>query len=132
MDIGKLREKGGLELVDNRYYNGFEGEPEIQFVYKKDNDTDIFIIWEGYFDQIMRLIKPDENGWNGMAYCYNMYTGWYEKSPWNIENLHLALRQFESIEEYMLNKEAADVLKKICDILKKAIVNKAEVSIVRE
>lgn len=69
MDIGKLREKGELELVDNRYYNGFEGEREIQFVYKKDNDTDIFIIWEGYFDQIMRLVKPDENGWNGMAYC---------------------------------------------------------------
>lgn len=22
---------------------------------------------------------PDEQGWTGLAYCYNMYTGWYER-----------------------------------------------------
>ena len=68
-----------MELVNRKYYDGFEGEPEIQVIYKKRNDTEIFSIWEGYFDQIMRLMLPDEQGWTGLAYCYNMFTGWYVK-----------------------------------------------------
>ena len=61
-----------MELVNKKYYDGFEGEPEIQFIYKKGNDTEILTIWEGYFDQIMRLMLPNEQGWTGLAYCYNM------------------------------------------------------------
>lgn len=49
-----------MELVNKKYYDGFEGEPEIQFIYKKGNDTEILVIWEGYFDQIMRLVLPDD------------------------------------------------------------------------
>lgn len=30
-----------MELVNKKYYDGFEGEPEIQFIYKKGNDTEI-------------------------------------------------------------------------------------------
>ena len=51
-----------MELVNKKYYDGFEGEPEIQFIYKKGNDTEILIVWEGYFDQIMRLMIPDKQG----------------------------------------------------------------------
>ena len=30
-----------MELVDKKYYDGFEGEPEIRFTCKKGNDTEI-------------------------------------------------------------------------------------------
>lgn len=43
-----------MEIVNNKYYVGFEGEPEIQFICKKACDTYIIIIWEGYFDEIMK------------------------------------------------------------------------------
>jgi len=49
--------------------------------YRRGNDNEIIIMWEGYFDQVMRLMLPDEQGWTGLAYYYNMYTGWYEESP---------------------------------------------------
>lgn len=121
-----------MKLINNHYYKGFEGEPEIQFIYKKNNDIKIFIMWEGYFDQIMKLMKPDKTGWKGVAYCYNMYIGWYEEEYWLIKDLRVTLKQFESIDKQKLNKEAVEVLKEICDIIRKASNNKAEVFIVRE
>ena len=125
-------ERNKMELVNKKYYDGFEGEPEIQFIYKKGNDTEILTIWEGFFDQIMRLMLPDEQGWTGLAYCYNMYTGWYENSPWVIEDLQIALKQFKSIDETKLCDEAVEILMLLCSILRESILNSYEVSIARE
>ena len=75
-----------MELVNKIYYDGFEGEPEIQLIYRKGDNNEILIMWEGYFDQIMKLMCPDAQGWTGLAYNYNMDTGWYEESPWVIKD----------------------------------------------
>ena len=89
-------------------------------------------MWEGYLDQIMSLMKPDKEGWKGLAYYYNMYLGWYEESPWIIQDLHLALKQFESIDNRVISKKAGIILKILCDMLRDAILNEFEVSIARE
>lgn len=121
-----------MELVNKKYYDGFEGEPEIQFICRKGNDTEILIMWEGYFDQIMRLMIPNEQGWEGLAYCYNVCTGWCEESPWIIEDLQMALKQFELIDNTKLCDESVEVLMLLCNILREAILNNYEVSIHRE
>ena len=121
-----------MESVNKKYYDGFEGEPEIQLIYGKENDNEILIMWEGYFDEIMKLMRPDAQGWTGLAYYYNMDTGWYEESPWVIEDLQLALKQFESIDGTKLCEEAAEILILICDILRDAISYNYEVYIARE
>lgn len=118
-----------MESINREYYDGFEGEPEIRFICRKDNDNMIFTIWEGYFDQIMRLIVPDEQGWTGLAYCYNMYTGWYEDSPWIIEDLPMALKQFESVDHEKLWNESAEILRILCNMCKEAISNNYEICI---
>ena len=121
-----------MKRIDDRYYNGFEGEPEIHFICRKGNDCDIFVMWEGYFDQIMRTIRPNENGWTGLAYCYHMYSGWYEESPWAIENLQMALKQFEAVDSRTLCVEASEILKILCDMFKEAIAHGFEVLIAYE
>lgn len=121
-----------MEVINNKYYIGFEGEPEIQFVCKKGNDHEIYVVWEGYFDQIMRLVKPDRGGWSGLAYCYNMYSGWYEESPWVVEDLQAGLSQLESIDRQLLNTEAEEILEMLCNIFKDAILNNYVISIIRE
>ncbi len=120
-----------MELI-KRYYDGFEGEPEIRFIYKKGSDSKILVMWEGYFDQIMRLMGPDESGWTGLAYYYHMYLGWYEESPWAVEDLQMALKQFESIDCRKLCSEAKEILGIICDMLREADSNSFEVFIARE
>ncbi len=99
---------------------------------KKKNNTEIIIIWEGYFDEIMRLVTVEENGWTGLAYHYNMCSGWYEETPWVIENLHVVLEQFEKIDSKMLSRGAGEVLKIICNMLKEALDNSINVCIARE
>ncbi len=122
-----------MEIVNTKFYDGFEGEPEIKFIYKKEIDTEILTIWEGYFDQIMRLVLPEENGWSGLAYHYNMYTGWYEDdNPWRIENLAETLAQFESITKTELCDEAIEILSLLCNMIREAMLHNYEIFISRE
>lgn len=125
-------ERNPMELINKKYYDGFEGEPEIQLIYRKGDNSKIFIMWEGYFDQIMKLMHPDAQGWTGLAYNYNMDTGWYEESPWVIKDLQMALKQFESIDDKNLCGEATEILMMICDIFREAISNNDEIYIARE
>lgn len=121
-----------MENINKKYYDGFEGEPEIQFILKKGSNSETLVIWEGYFDQIMRLMNPDEWGWTGLAYYYNMYSGWYQESPWAIEDLPMALKQFKTIDSSQLGDEANDILILLCDMLGEAILNNNDVLIARE
>ncbi len=61
-----------------------------------------------------------------------MYTGWYEDSPWLIEDLQIALKQFQSIDKTKLSEKAVEILMLLCNILREAIFNNYEVSIARE
>lgn len=119
-------------MINDKYYIGFEGEPEIQFICKKAKDDDVMIMWEGYFDDIMRSIAPEKEGWTGLAYYYNMYLGWYEESPWLVDDLHMALQQFSTINCEMLSNESNEVLKLICNMLKEALDNNLNILIARE
>lgn len=110
-------------MINDTYYKGFEGEPEIQFICKKTECDEVLVIWEGYFDEIMKRIAPQKDGWTGLAYYYNMCLGWYEESPWVVDDLHMSLEQFCKIEKYDLSKEAKEVLGEICGMLKEAIEN---------
>ena len=121
-----------MEHINKKYYDGFEGEPEIQIIYRKGDDSQILVMWEGYFDQIMRLINPDESGWTGLSYYYNMQLGWYEGSAWKIEDLQMALKRFESINSQKLCSEAKEILVSICDMINEAISNNYELFIARE
>lgn len=121
-----------MEYHNRKYYEGFEGEPEIRFICANENSDKVLIIWEGYFDQIMCLIKPNDNGWTDLAYFYNMYLGWYEESPWEIKDLKGALKQFELIDVHKLCDDAQEILVLICDMLRKAILNNFKVFIARD
>ena len=42
-----------MEHINRTFYDGFEGEPEIQIIYRKGNDSQILAMWEGYFEVIL-------------------------------------------------------------------------------
>lgn len=135
MDIGKRRRKEQkMEIINRKYYNGFEGEPEICFVHENGADREILIIWEGYFDQIMSSIEPAEHGWVGLAYHYNMCSGWYEEGAWVIDDMDLALEQLEAIDANLhgLNQHCAEILLLLCNMLKLAVANHQRIIITRE
>lgn len=82
-----------MSRVDDQYYRGYEGEPEIGFYTIKEK----IVIWAGFFDDIMEQMKPSRYGWTGIAYYYHLHTGWYDEDFWQIPDLEECLRQFEGI-----------------------------------
>lgn len=104
--------------MDN-YYEGFEGNPEIDIYTFLDNEKVGIEMWDGYFDEIMRAIRPVNGEWQDLAYYYNLYEGWYDESPWEIPNNQKVLKQFESIDKSTLSKISQEILIKIIELLKK-------------
>ncbi|SMF90172.1 hypothetical protein SAMN05661091_4919 [Paenibacillus uliginis N3/975] len=106
-----------MEIINNKYYEGYEGEGEMQFIrYLSNGDKYVLKIWDGYFDEIMREIQPEENGWTGLAYYYNVEEPWWER-PWKIQDIDIVIKQLRNIKTEQLNKEAKELLIELCDIL---------------
>lgn len=108
-----------MEKVLSKYYDGFEGEPDIQFIYydNKGEQKVILKIWEGYFDEIMSTIRPELSGWTGLSYFYHLHEGWYKESPWKIPDLKSAIQQFQSLDIEALNIKTQEVYKEIIELL---------------
>ena len=52
-----------MNNVVDKYYKGYEGEPEIQIIKKSTNNERIVLrIWIGFFDDIMTAIEPNQLG----------------------------------------------------------------------
>lgn len=118
--------------VNNKYYSGFEGEPEIQIICKKRTGTFKWIIWEGYFDEIMKNVIPEENGWTGLSYYYNLCVGWDEEKPWKIDDLKLTLNQLSAVKCQSVSPNAREIIEMFCTIINEAINEKLDVFIFRE
>lgn len=111
-----------MNNVVDKYYKGYEGEPEIQIIKKSTNNERIVLrIWIGFFDDIMTAIEPQSTGWTSLAYYYNLYIGWYEESPWKISNLNEAKEQLENVDKSKLNAMDKEVLEEMLKAFKDAI-----------
>lgn len=102
------------------YYSKFDGEPEIVIYSNKTKIKEIHI-WEGYFDNIVMQIKPSKDGWDGIAYYYNLHEGWYDSSPWKIPNLKLFYEQLNRIDRLFLKSIENEILNNILILFQEAI-----------
>lgn len=119
-------------IENNKFYDGFEGEPQITFcLLENDITTEKVGIWDGYFNEIMKMIKPKKEGWTGLAYYYHLYTGWYEEEEWFVPNVLEVYEQLMSINSDELKyEEEREINKLIINLFKKAIDNKGRVYII--
>lgn len=117
--------------IDEKYYKGFEGEPEMTFLIEVQNEIPKAIgIWEGYFSEIIKRIEPSECGWNGLAYYYHLDIGWFEECPWLIPNLQEAYEQLKNISLDVLGEKAEkEIVEKITDLMREAMSKKGKMYI---
>lgn len=113
-----------MDTIIDKYYIGYEGEPEIQII-RKTVQGDVFVlrIWSGFFDDIMNAVEPEEKGWSSLAYYYNLYSGWYEESPWLLQDINAAVEQLKSVKENKLSasRGSMNVLIEIIKVLEDAV-----------
>lgn len=85
MDIGKLNR-------DDRFYKGYEGEPE--FIFTCGDNT--LQIWEGYIDDIFQKPIFEKDGWTGFTRDCNEFVGPYEDG---------CVEYVLDVDEYLLDAE---------------------------
>ena len=69
MDTGKMH--------NYKYYDGYEGEPEI-ILCAKDINMEILHIWDGFWDDIFGNPPDDGRGWIGFTRDYNQCEGAFD------------------------------------------------------
>lgn len=123
-----------MDSLNNKYYEGFEGEPKIQFIKSSSNgDRLVLSLWDGYFNDIMELIKPLESGWVGLAYYYHLCIGWEEERPWKMPSPNDALQQLKALDTDNIRfLKSKDVLVDICELLAEAITQNDTVWIAKD
>lgn len=131
------------KIVNDSYYTGFEGEPEIAFVLEKSNERQILKMWIGYFDTLLDLMCQYESFNDGILHEYYVHEGWYEDSPWEITNIDAAIQLFKSFNLQSVDEKTIEassnivstlpeVAREIAYFLEQAKSNECKVYIVYE
>ncbi|MDP4097330.1 hypothetical protein OIN60_11170 [Paenibacillus sp. P96] len=93
------------EMINNSYYVGFEGEPQLIFMYENLNVRYELQLWNGYFETLLDCLIEQANDRSGILHEYCAYEGWYEESPWEIKNIKQAIQLFKSFDPNKLTEE---------------------------
>ena len=68
-------DNGHWKIIDNyKYYEGFDGEPEI-VIEAENTNMQVLHIWDGYLDDILREPILDGKGWHGFTRDYHQFEG---------------------------------------------------------
>ena len=117
----------GKQNNDERFYKGYEGEPEL--VLSSGEKT--LHIWDGYMEDIFGNPIQSAEGWHGLTRDYNEFVGPYADDC--IESF-IDLREYITDAKLYVNRkfdyeESADVINAIVEFLNDALVTNAEVTI---
>lgn len=82
-------------MIDNTFYAGYEGETEVAIV---SGDSKL-IIWNGYFETILDNLLDNDVEKEGVLEAYFNHDGWYDDSPYLIEDVQLTINQLDCFEE---------------------------------
>lgn len=107
--------EGMDSMIDNRFYEGFEGESELSFVSANNK----LIIWNGYFETILDHLLDCNVEKKGMVKEYFHHEGWYDDSPWLINDKSLTIDQLRCFDISKINQNS---IKNILEEVVQAIV----------
>ncbi len=121
----------GGNMINERYYEGFEGDEEILLrLYVHDKEIEQLGVWSGYFNSIVQTIKPQKDGWTGLAYYYHLAIGWYDEENWVVPDLRLFYEQLMEVDEKLLvYNEDREVLHLLRCLFEKAIEKQGRITI---
>lgn len=82
-------------MSGDKYYKGFEGEPQIVFQTQPDGMK--LVVWNGYFETLLERMLDQGIPPQGILGTFVEQSGWYDKSPWEIKNINAAVQQFKMV-----------------------------------
>ncbi|WP_340018801.1 hypothetical protein NSQ20_31210 [Paenibacillus sp. FSL K6-1122] len=105
------------DKVNDFYYVGYEGQPEILIVFENSAEKNILKMWNGYFETLLDLMCHYEPTDIGILQEYYAHKGWFEESPWEIQDLDSAIHLFKSFNVSKVIGEQIENVKNIVPTL---------------
>jgi hypothetical protein len=115
--------------LGNDHY-GYTPFGEIQFAaVGPRGERALVTIWGLHFNVLVERIQPVNGSWVGLALPFHLACGWYDQSPWVIENLTLVVQQWRDIDlgsevPYVCTSHAM-----VLELLEQAVLEEATVAI---
>lgn len=103
-------------MLNNKYYDGYEGEERIKIWFEDDNSEEIgFIIWNGFFNTILEGCFYSDFQKNGIIECYYNQNGFYDEI-WEMIHPEIVLEELRRFNDNSLdtqNKEISVIVKEV-------------------
>lgn len=110
-------------MIDNKYYQGFEGELDVDIYYTNDENEHIgFKLWEGYFENILSGVYHENYKSDGLLNSYVLHEGWYDEAPWKVKNIFTAIAELNQYDENNIEPELKNLFSALQEITKKLIM----------
>jgi hypothetical protein len=95
-------------MINTKFYDGFEGESELSFI----SGTNKLVIWNGYFEMILNNLLDSDIEKKGIIKEYFYHEGWYDDSPWLINDIPLTIHQLKLVDtdHFTNNSSSKDII----------------------
>ena len=123
-------------MIETKYIEGYEGEGEVLIYYFYNDQKEGMLIWEGYFEFLLLGCYCKDFQIGGLIENYYNHSGFYDNSPWKIENLNVVISELENfniqkidIDSHNINNIVLKLKNELISFLRIPILKKKEVFI---
>lgn len=105
-------------MINTKYFNGFESEPDIMIYYVHSNIEYAIQIWQGYFEILLEGCYKENFKDDGLLLSYVTVTGFYDEEVFKIKNLKTVLNELNNFNIYNIEHfyELNDLVKKVINL----------------
>lgn len=107
-------------MLDNKFYEGYEGEGEVKIWYEENGDEDGIVIWNGYFNTILEGCFYSQFSPNGILQCYFNHDGFYD-DKWAMEYPYIVLEELKRFDPSTLNTRNEDIIKESKEVIEQLV-----------
>lgn len=97
-------------MIDESFYDGYEGENEVVVYYNQDSEKIGFKIWNGYFDNLLSGCYDAEIHTDGLLICYQNQDGFYDEQEWRIKNLDVVISELKKFSNNQVESQSSEIL----------------------
>ena len=106
----------GDDMLDERYYEGFEGEGQVTIWC----DEDGMVIWSGYFETILEGCWRSDFSHDGIVKCYHNRDGFFD-GVWEMQYPHIVLDELDKFDEKLLNTDSKGMIEKSKEVISQLV-----------
>jgi len=99
-----------MEIINSKFYDGFEGYPEIHFTYKTKEQVNRLVIWEGYFEALLSACFSEDIQEGGLLHSYRNADGFYDESLWRIPRIDIVIEELSLFKKEEIQSDSDNMI----------------------